>query len=289
MSEEIKILKVNFNNISLTEASDLVIKWAKEERQKHICTPNPEIVLLAQKNPKFLNILNGSDLNIADGIGILWAAKYLSLIKNDKSKWLKRFKGLITLAAIIFNSKYIKNPLRERVTGVDLMDQICKKAVNNKIRIFLLGAAEGVAEKVKKILEEKYLGLHIIDTYAGSPEEKFEKEIIKKINSSEAHILFVAYGAPTQELWIDRNLGKIPEVKVAIGVGGAFDFIANIHKRAPKWMQKLGIEWLYRLFQQPSRLKRIYNATIKFPRLVLNQSTNQENLKKRIKTWLAQN
>ena len=129
-----------------------------------------------------------------------------------------------------------------------------------------------MAKSAKEILSKKHPGLKIVGTHAGSPKIKEEQSIREKIDDSKADFLFVAYGAPKQEIWISRNLKKLETVKVAVGVGGAFDFVAGKRKRAPKWMQKIGLEWLYRLLQQPTRIKRIYNATIKFSIKVLKKN-----------------
>ncbi len=263
-----KILKVRFDYITLKQATETVIQWAQEKDQKYITTPNPEIVLEAQKNKKFLKILNRSDLNIADGTGILWASKFLKITEKS-SKGMVLLKWLSSLMLTPLFPSYIRTELPERVTGVDLMQSICKESSKNNIKIFLLGAAEGIAKKTKEILEERYPGVQIIDSYAGSPKEKEEKAIREMIKGSDADILFVAYGAPAQEMWIHRNLKKMPNIKVAIGIGGSFDFISGMCKRAPKWMQKTGLEWLYRLLQQPKRIARIYRATVKFPLKVL--------------------
>lgn len=271
MSETIKILKVKFNKITLKEATKEAISFAKDNKQHYLCTPNPEILLEAKKNQKFLEILNRSDLNIADGIGILWASKFKKISERNK-KFGTFAKWLTSLSTILFYPKYIRSELTERVTGVDLMESICQEAAKENLKIFLLGAAEGVAEKVTLVLQNKYSGIKIVGSYAGSSKLKDEKTIIDRINQSEAGILFVAYGAPSQEIWIARNLRNLKTVKLAIGVGGAFDYIASIRKRAPKWLQKLGLEWLYRLIQQPSRLKRIYKATVKFPITVLKNN-----------------
>jgi N-acetylglucosaminyldiphosphoundecaprenol N-acetyl-beta-D-mannosaminyltransferase len=242
MDKKLKILGVRFDNISFEEATKRALKFAVDTKQHYITTPNPEILLEAQRNNKFLKVLNRSDLNVADGIGILWAAKYL------------------------------KEPLQERVTGTDLVQSIAKEASKDeKQKIFMLGAAPGIAKKAAKILTEKHPNLKIVGTHAGSPKPKHEKEIIRLINKSQANIIFVAYGAPAQEFWITRNLKKMPKVKLAIGIGGAFDFIAGKRKRAPKLFQSLGLEWLYRLIQEPARLKRIFNATVKFPLKVLKK------------------
>ncbi len=262
-----KILKVRFDYITLKQATETAIQWAQGDIQKHIITPNPEMVLEAQKNNKFLKVLNRSDLNIPDGIGILWASKYLKITENSIFKSMKILKLFWSLLMIAIYPRYIRSELPQRVTGADLMQKICKTCEDTKI--FLLGADEGVAEQVKEILEKKHKKLNIVGTYAGSPKEKDEKGIRRMINDSEAQILFVAYGAPAQEMWIYRNLKKMPKVSVAIGIGGTFDYIAGVRKRAPGWMQKIGLEWLYRLLQQPKRIARIYRATVKFPVKIL--------------------
>lgn len=259
-----KILKVRIDDVILSEAKETALQWAQGDIQRVITTPNPEIVLEAQKNHKFLRILNTSDLNIPDGTGLLWAAKYLKITKNSKLKSIRFLKLIFSLATIAFYPKYIHSELRERVTGADLMQEICKESGNLKLKIFLLGAADGVAEKVKTILEEKYPKIQIVGTHVGKANSN-ENEGIKKINKSQADILFVAYGAPAQEFWINKNIKKLKNIKLAIGIGGTFDYIAGVRKRSPQWMQKLGLEWLYRLIQQPKRIRRIYNATIKFP------------------------
>ncbi len=158
------------------------------------------------------------------------------------------------------------------MTGVDLFLSICQKTDK---KIFLLGAAPGIAEETKKKLEEKFPEIQISGTHAGSPHPTESAEIVSKINKSGAEILFVAYGAPAQEKWIYNNLKKLNTVKIATGIGGAFDFIAGKKQRAPQWMQNLGLEWLYRLKQEPKRIKRIINATIKFPLTVFKKSKDQ--------------
>lgn len=241
--EKIEILGVRFDNVSLQEATDKAIKIAKGSAQAYITTPNPEIVVEAVKNPIFLEVLNDSALNVPDGTGILLASRYIS-----KRKVLK-----------------------ERVTGIDLMMEICKRSGNENLKIFLLGASETAGEKAKQRLEEKYPDIKIVGRLSKSPKEEDEKEIIDTINHSGADILFVAFGAPKQELWIAKNLQKLTSIHLAIGVGGAFDFISGTKKRAPKIFRKIGLEWLIRLIQEPKRTKRIWNATVKFPYEILRR------------------
>lgn len=269
MPKKIKILRIRLDKITMQETVKRALEFAKDKKSHYICTPNPEIILAAQENTKYIEVLNKSDLNIADGIGILWASKFKKITEDNRSNFKIFGKWLTSLFAIIFYPKYIRTEISERVTGIDLMRNICKQATTQKLKIFLLGAAEGIAEKVKSVLEKKYPGIKIIGTHAGTPKPSMEAEIIKKINKTDAQILFIAYGAPAQELWISRNLKKLETVRLAIGVGGAFDYIAGVRKRAPRALQKLGMEWFYRLIQQPARVKRIYNATVKFPIKVL--------------------
>lgn len=269
MQEEVRILKVRFNKITLKQATNTVLEWVNQTKQHYITTPNPEFLLEASKNHKFRLIVNNSDLNIPDGIGILWASRYQHEVRNTKSQLLKITKAVSSLFLTIFHPKYIKKILPERVTGTDLMQEICKEGQNTDLKVFLLGAGEGIADKTKKKLIQKYPNLNIVGTYAGSPKTEDEKFIIDKINDSKANVLFVAFGAPKQEIWISKNLKKLNAVKVAMGIGGAFDFIAGEKKRAPKIMQRLGLEWFFRLIQEPKRIKRIINATIIFPLKVI--------------------
>ncbi len=179
---------------------------------------------------------------------------------------MSAFKSLINIP---FSKKSIYKVIPERVTGVDLLEKLASKTTKS---IFLLGAAPGIAETTKKELEKKYESINIVGYHSGTPRKKDEKEIISMINKAKPKLLFIAYGAPKQEEWIHRNLKKLPSVKLAIGIGGSFDFISGKTKRAPLWMQKTGIEWIFRLIQEPSRISRIYNATIKFPLRVFKES-----------------
>jgi N-acetylglucosaminyldiphosphoundecaprenol N-acetyl-beta-D-mannosaminyltransferase len=137
--------------------------------------------------------------------------------------------------------------------------------------VYLLGAATGVAEQVAERYNKLHPKLKIVGTAAGSPSVRAEKALCAKIAASKAAVLLVAYGSPAQEKWIARNLPKLPRVRLAIGVGGAFDFHAGRVARAPVLLRRLGLEWLYRLLRQPWRLPRIWNATGRFVGLVYRQ------------------
>lgn len=253
-----EILGVRVNPISLKEAVSQVEKWLKTSKQYQIVTPNPEQVVLAQKDPSFKKVLNQADLAIADGIGLAWAIKAQNKNLNTKV---------------------------ERVSGVDLMAALCKNAGQKKRRIFLLGgwdAAEKAAKKLSAIrqpaeaIENCQLKIKshpgAVDINNQSADER--RVIIKKINQFKPDLLFVAYGAPHQEFWIAQNLSSL-KVKAAMGVGGAFDYISGKVPRAPKLLRNLGLEWFFRLIIEPWRLKR-HLSLIKFIWLVMAKRQAKE-------------
>lgn len=230
-----KILGVKIDEYSFNEVMQKITEFLKSNTFHQIATINPEFVVAAQKDTEFLNILNQTDLNVPDGFGLKCAA------------FFKRVK------------------IGERITGVDLTWEIAKLASEKEYSIYLLGGKPGVAELTAQRLKLLYRNLKIAGTYAGSPQEE---GISERIIKSKADILLVAYGAPAQEKYIYQNHSKL-NCKIAMGVGGTFDYIAGVLPRAPKIMRSLGLEWLYRLFKQPSRIKRIYTAVIKFPLMVI--------------------
>jgi len=138
---------------------------------------------------------------------------------------------------------------------VDLVDKIAALGAERGWRIYFLGAAPGVAEQAATVLSQRYSGLKVAGCYAGSPRPEQEDEIVGWVRAARADVLLVAFGAPKQDLWIARNQARAG-VPVALGIGGAFDFIAGAAQRAPRWMQRLGLEWLHRLIKEPWRLRR---------------------------------
>ena len=239
-----------------------------------VTTPNPEILVNAYRDPSFRQILNNSDLAIVDGIGVLWASYYNTL--KIEGFWHKKYLKWKTLFGSIFRSKNITKILPERIAGSDLFLQACEIAMQENLSIFLLGAMDGVAEKCGERLQEIYPSLAIAGTFAGSPREEDEKEIQIKIRDSQADILFVAYGSPSQEKWIWRNLEYLSKVKMVCGIGGSFDFVAGVRKRSPKFLRNLGLEWTWRAIIQPSRFKRIWTAIYTFPKIVEKEKTKNK-------------
>ena len=270
MKKRIKIAEVPIDNLTYEEVLERIEGFIKNNQKAYIVTANPEMVLNASRDKNFLQVLNDAKLVTPDGIGILWAAHYLKkpLPKGRLSRYFQFYKSIFS---ILFSQKRLKNPIKERVTGVDLFRKIIELSENKAWRIFLLGASEGVAEKVIHKFSKIYPGAQFTGSFSGSPSAKEEEEICKYINKAKPDILFVAYGSPKQEIWIHRNLSRLNTVKTAVGVGGTFDFYAGKIKRAPKWMRKMGLEWLFRLIRQPKRICRIWNATVLFIRLVAKQ------------------
>jgi N-acetylglucosaminyldiphosphoundecaprenol N-acetyl-beta-D-mannosaminyltransferase len=224
---DLRVLGVPIDAITFGGLIEQIKLWAASgQTPRQICTVNPEFLMTAQRDINFFNILNRCDLCVPDGVGLLWAARHLG------------------------------HRLPERVTGSDGVPLIAEHAAREGWRLYLLGAAPGVADKAAQILQARYPGLQIAGVYAGSPAPEHEADIAARIAASGADILFVAYGAPQQDKWIARNLPRL-NVKVALGVGGAFDFIAGVTVRAPRWVQRAGLEWLHRLIQQPWRWRRM--------------------------------
>lgn len=212
-------------------------------KQHFIATPNPEFVVLAQKDREFFSILKSSSMSLPDGIGMLFANIFL-------------YKKII-----------------HRVTGNDAMKIIAGIAEQKKYSIYLLGGDRGVPQKASEVLKQKFPNIRIAGTYDGLIQDvkNIEMEVVENIQKATPDILFVALGHGKQERFISHNLSKFPTVKIAIGVGGALDYLSGVKRRAPKFIQKIGLEWVYRLILEPKRWKRIIDAVIIFPYLVISR------------------
>ena len=209
-----------------------------------IVTLNPEMLVRAHDDRALRRVLNGADLNVADGTGIMLAARLLG------------------------------HPLPERVTGSDGIYRLAAHCAARGYRLYLLGAGPGVAEAAAGRLVDLYPGLTVAGTDAASPRPEDEDEIVARVRAAAPHLLLVAYGVPAEELWIARNRQRLG-VPVMVGVGGAFDFVAGVTRRAPPWMRRLGLEWLHRLLRQPWRWRRQL-ALLRFLGLVLAQQLRQK-------------
>jgi N-acetylglucosaminyldiphosphoundecaprenol N-acetyl-beta-D-mannosaminyltransferase len=223
--QSVSILGVRVDDVTYDEALAHVQHCVASGGAHQIATVNVEFIMAARHDLPFRRVLEQASLCVPDGTGVLWAA---------------RRQG---------------TPLRERVAGVDLVERIAERGSERGWRIFFLGAAPGVAERAAKLLAERYPGLKIAGCYAGSPRPEEEDAILSQVQAAQPDVLFVAYGAPRQDLWIARNQAR-SGVPVAIGVGGSFDFIIGEVRRAPQWVQRAGLEWLHRLAREPWRLRR---------------------------------
>lgn len=270
--QPVTILGINIDPLTKEQALDKIKNLLKSGKKSHITTPNPEICLKAASYFAYKEIINSADLRIPDGSGLQWAARYLSKRRGFKSaRYLNIpimfIDWLYTTTRFTFSKKYKSSVIPEIIHGADLLIDIAEIAETQGLSIFFLGAKEGVAEKTAKNIKGKFPKIKIAGTYAGTIGSGNDPKVQKIINSSQADIVFAALGAPKQEKWIHKNLPEL-NIKLAMGVGGSFDFISGDIDRAPKAYQEKNIEWLWRLKMQPWRKDRIKNAVISFPFLV---------------------
>jgi len=237
MSSRVHLLGIPLDPVTVDEAIER-IQGLLEEGQHHVMTPNSEMLVAAKRDADFHRILNETSLNIPDSVGLLWMAKFTG------------------------------QKLPKRVTGVDTITRLCAE-LDERHPVFLLGSGPGVGGRASETLVSCNPDLRIAGTFAGRPDEGSVEEIISIINKAAPHLLLVAYGSPAQDKWIAKHLNRMPSVRVAMGVGGTFDFLAGNAKRAPLIFQALGLEWLWRLILQPSRIGRIFTAVVVFPWMVI--------------------
>jgi N-acetylglucosaminyldiphosphoundecaprenol N-acetyl-beta-D-mannosaminyltransferase len=224
---------VRINNISMNEVLKLAEQKIKNDEKYIIYTPNTEIIMMCQKDEEFLNIMNKSNINVPDGVGLIYAGK------------IKKF------------------PLKEKVAGYDLSINLLKMADEKGLKLYAVGGRPGVAEAAMQNVQKKYPGIKIVGahhgyfkgTHLGKFGHEEEIAVIEDINRHKPHILFVGFGAKKQEQWIEYNKDLI-NANIIIGNGGTLDGLAGIVKRAPDIFINLGLEWLYRLIKEPKRITR---------------------------------
>jgi N-acetylglucosaminyldiphosphoundecaprenol N-acetyl-beta-D-mannosaminyltransferase len=252
-TDYIEILDIKIHRYRLEDAMNQIEIFLKSCKKHQICVTNVYSVVMMQKDEEFRKANNSSSLVVADGMPLVWV------------------------------SRLFGETIPERISGADLFYELCKCSSQKGYSFFFLGSTQTVLNKMCKNLKEQFPDLRIVGIYSPPYKEIFSDsenlEMIKRINEVKPDILWVGMTAPKQEKWIYHNLDKI-DVKIAIGVGAVFDFVAGTVKRAPLWMQKIGLEWLFRFMQEPHRLwKRYLIGNTIFLWLVLKEIIYKKILK----------
>lgn len=239
MEKRIKFLNTYVNAITMKETLQVIESYIKERKCVQHVVINASKINLMQEDSKLTELINECPLINADGQSIVWGAKYLG------------------------------NNLPERVAGIDIFTELVKLSAENGYKPYFFGAKEEVVKRVVEIFRSKYPTLEVAGYRNGYFKEEESQEIAEAIRDSGADILFVAFSSPMKEYWIKENM-PIMQVPFAMGVGGSFDVVAGITKRAPLWMQKSGLEWFYRFIQEPRRMfGRYIGGNVKFVKTVL--------------------
>jgi N-acetylglucosaminyldiphosphoundecaprenol N-acetyl-beta-D-mannosaminyltransferase len=250
----VEVLGVRFHNVVRVEAAEAVADMAGRGKRGYVVKPYSEFMPCAAHDARLRDILNGADLCLADGIGVLWAAHYLSLPGGP----LRALVQLpLSLAAVALNQGAIRTPLRENMGGVDLTWEMLARLDEVGSRVFLLGGTEEEVQGVREQIQAGFQGLRVVGARHGyfDLSGKENEAVLGAINEARPEVLLVAMGFPRQEEWIAENMPRL-EVSVAVAEGGSFSFMSGAVTRAPRWMRRLGLEWLFRLARQPWRLRR---------------------------------
>ncbi len=226
MPSTVSVLGFPISNVDMKEALEETMRIIEDGKPRIITTPNPEMIVQAREDPCLGEVLRGAALNLPDGIGLVWAS---------------RLKG---------------QPLKEKVAGIEFMTGMLALAAEKGLGVYFLGAKPGVAREAADKLQDRFPGLKVVGVSHGYFTAEEEREIVEDIKGLKPQILFVGLGAGKQEKWINQYQGE-SGVPVAVGVGGSFDVLAGRLSRAPRLICKMGLEWLYRSFQEPSRIFRL--------------------------------
>ena len=232
-TETVSILGVRVARMSLGQAAGWISAMIEQDKPRHIVTANAEIIYRAYREPEFFALLEKADLITADGAGVVLAARLLGY------------------------------PELERVTGVDLVNEIFRLAEEKGWKIYFLGSRQDVLEKAVLNVLSNHPGVRIAGYSHGYYSQEETAEVVSNINRVKPDILLAALGSPKQEIFIRQHIKEL-NVPVSIGVGGSFDLLAGVSRRAPAWMRRHGLEWLYRLWREPRRYKRM----LSLPRFV---------------------
>ena len=226
MSGRVDVLGVGFDRVDLAGAVATILERLRGGDRTFVITANPEFVMLARQDAELRRIAEQADLVVPDGTGVL------------------------------VGSRLLGDPLPGRAPGRLIVDGIAARAASLGSSLFLLGAAPGVAEHAAVRLVERHPELAVVGWSPGSPREEDDDATVAEVAAAAPHILLVAYGMPSQERWIARNLAQLPSVRVAIGVGGVLDQLAGVAPVPPSPVHAVGLEWLWRLLREPWRWRR---------------------------------
>ena len=248
MQERVRILGVDIDNVNLQETANITKKLIETSNKSCnlIVAPNVEFIMKAQKDKEFFDILKTAKLATPDSIGVIIAGKLQ------------------------------KKPFKERIPGQAYLRKIFEVGEKEGWTFYLLGGKGEVPQKAKEHLESIYKKAKIVGYHEGFFENESEEQVIEEINRLKPNVLFVAMGAPRQEKWIYENRHKL-KVDVAAGQGGTFDYEAGNIKRAPLWIQRCGIEWLWRLIKQPSRIIRMRVLPIYLMKIIFTKDRTKGN------------
>ncbi len=222
----VRILDLPVHDVNMESALSAIDSFIRSRGSHHIVTADASMLVMAQEDAGLRSIIGNADLVTPDSSGILWAAKRQG------------------------------TPLRERVSGVDIVEQLCAKSRERGYRIYFLGAGPGVADRAANNMRERYPGAQIVGTRDGFFGENESEAILDSIRCSKADVLCVAMGIPKQEKWIQANRSLL-DTPIFIGVGGTLDVLSGITRRAPVWMQKLNLEWLWRVINNPKKISKV--------------------------------
>jgi len=269
--------------VALSSRADIV-KWCenrlKNDEKTRIVTANPEILLRARRDIWFKRVIEMADLVTPDGAGVCWAAAFFGMTENSTNLFeiIRIFLRTLWVAVFGRNARKI---FPERVSGSDLLWDIAKIACERNLKVYLIGGKRATAHRAARRISAYYPGLDIkgfVPDHVATPYSSYV--LHDEISNFKPAIVFVAYGSPKQEEWINQNMHRYPSIQLAMGVGGALDFIAGNASRAPLRLQNHALEWFWRLYQRPSRLIRVLRAVILFPIIILLSRIKKHYAKK---------
>lgn len=250
----VDVLGVRFHALTRRQAAEAIARLALEGHRAYVVKPYSEFMPRAARDPRIRAILNGASLCLADGVGILWAAHYLSL-PGGRLRALAQLP--LSLASLALNPNAVRRPLPEAMAGVDLTWEMLARLAEAGASVYLLGGTAAENQGALRRIQEQLPSLRIAGSHQGhfDPHGPENARVVAAINAARPSALLVAMGFPRQERWIAENLPHL-ETRVAVAEGGSFTFISGAVPRAPRWMRRTGLEWLFRLLRQPWRIRR---------------------------------